>query len=310
MKRILFFFPFLIAAALTGEAQDSVVPHSLYHTIRVIDDRPDTTRGASPASFQQYFDAVMDDLTDSTAARNELLLQIRSFHVYGFQRSSDNRGGTWLRLVLYARPEGEHQRYGMLALLDTSIETTTNLFKGPLHKRVASATDDALTRFVAANLTRVPDAGKRYSLEGIHAIEGLTKLELPVYSAATLKDGVYRSYRSFAWQEPDGDMSTFDAHLTYAVVQNGNASVFVASNPVPLVRKENDFYYIGKVRSYSPTTSEFASLSTMAAATALAGGVRVFALWNIWVKKDFWMKMDPLSGHFAAERQVKKEERP
>jgi hypothetical protein len=310
MKRILLFLPILVAAALTGEAQDTIVPHSRYRTIRVIDDRSDTTRGASPAVFQQYFDALMEELTDSTAARNELLLQMRDFHVYGFQRSSTNRGGTWIRLVLYARPEGEDKRYGLLAVLDTAIETRTNLFKGPLHKRVLSATDEAVTRFVAANLTRAPDTGRRYSLEAIHAIENLTKLELPVYSAATLKDGVYRSYHSFAWQEPDGDMSTFDANRTYAVVQNGNPSIFVASNPLPLVRKENDFYYIGRISAYSATTSEFASLSWMAAAAALSGGLHVLTLWRVWVKKDFWMKMDPLSGHFAAMRQVKKEEMP
>jgi len=46
------------------------------------------------------------------------------------------------------------ERYSVLDVLDTVVETTTNVFEGSLHNRVVSATDEALTRFIRANLRR------------------------------------------------------------------------------------------------------------------------------------------------------------
>jgi hypothetical protein len=324
-------FPYIwITAILSTQtilAQDAVISHSLYRSIRVIDDRPDTARGASTGAFQQYFDAMMDLLTDSTAARSELWMQIRSFSAYGLHGPS-HRGGTWIRAVLYARTSPDvpdaaaspviapgngpdkTRDFAMLAVLDTTVETTTNLFKGSLHKRVTTATDEALTAFIARNIIRRPATDRLFNLAEIHGIETVVKQALPLYSTSTLKDGVYRNYRSFALQRPDGDIPGYDPRTTYILVQGGKAFIFTESGPLPLVRKADHFYYIGRISMYSETASEFASLSSLAVATAALGGPKLLVLWNLWKKKDFWMKMDPVSGHFVAEREVKKEERP
>ena|GEM_PF-4784158 len=308
-------FPLALFAAATlfnwrtAQAQDTIVSHSLYQHIRIADDRQDTTHGATTAAYREYFDALMAGMTDSTAGSRELLLQIRNFHAYGFQEGNGHRGGVWMRMVLYARSDDAPPQYSLLSVLDTAVETTTNIFKKSLHKQAVSITDAILTRFIAANLQRtvVPDA-PRYSLAAVHGIENLTKLVLPVYAAASLKDGVYKTYRSFAMQEPDGDMATFRPDSTFAIVQHQQASVFVAAAPFPMVRRDNDFFYVGRIRVYAPTTTEFASISSMVAFVATGG--RFAAFWTATQKKDFWMKMDALSGRFAATREVRKEERP
>ena len=140
----------------------------------------------------------MDDVTDSTARPGELTLQIRNFHSYGDM----HRGGVWMRMVLYARATGGDERYSVLDVLDTVVETTTNVFKGSLHNRVVSATDETLTRFIRANLRRgLANAARWYGPGDLHDVENLTKSDLFVFTADTLKNGVYLSYSSFASQQ-------------------------------------------------------------------------------------------------------------
>lgn len=285
---------------------DVKVSHSLYDHVQVIDDRRDTAGAVGVNVIQDYFTHLIADLTDSTAGSGELSLQLRSWSVLDVETRFSRTGINWIRIILYAPAMGDGRRYQMLASLDTVIEIPYgNVFKGSLHKRLSLAADRTLAAFIGNCLTRVAGSNEpSLDAAGIYNIDHVMKERLPVYTADTLRNGVYRSWQSWSLQQPDGDMSSYNPHTTYMLVKDHAAYFFLSDGYAPLVKKGGDFYYIGQVNAYSATSSEVASLASMAA--SFAGGVPFFSIWSVWRKKDFWMRMDPVSGHFVVERAVEK----
>jgi hypothetical protein len=131
---------------------------------------------------------------------------------------------------------------------------------------------------------------------------------LPLYQTNIYPDGVYVRYSSFAQLRPDytkfevPDTAHPEYYLppqqVYAFVLKGNA--YISSDGVyrPLIKKDGDFYIIGKVRVDAPGADAAVNLAGFLAAVATMGRLR-FLMSGLTMKKDFLFLLNYRTGNWV-----------
>jgi hypothetical protein len=245
------------------------VRNSLYNTITVLDSRDYTaaigivTTGITPTQSEKIafktplepqFTALVQELTDKTAGRGELLFQLKRFRFVEKERTRH----CFISAALYAKKD---DRYYPLSRLDTMLELSR-----PLVKNVQTWGSLAISDFVAKGLVLPAGGDVGYSLAEVRHIDSLEKRKIPLYTTAAYKDGIYRTPRAFLEQTPDwpdivvglrrdgsvtgvsarypdGRTAAVENNKMYAVVYRGRPYMVTHAGIYPLVKMGDDFYF-------------------------------------------------------------------
>ena len=301
------------------------IQNSLYNSIRFIDERYDTTlvgiiqRGlfndrvmlVTKQPLQEQIRSVLTSLVDSTAKSGELILHVRQFSLSEITASFSEKGYCYLKANLFA---GNNGSYKLLNKFDSIVvvkatDVTKNLLK---------TGSEVITGFIASSLLKEPVDTELLSLNDIYRIDSLEKRNLAVYNNAVYKDGVYRTFRSFVDQTPDGQITAkvkkkeiWDIYVlnekgkkekvwqkdTYAVIYNGMPYISTEFDYYPLHKKDGDFYFTGKAKA----TANSADVMVASMLFGVIGGLLAAN-----ANATFEMKIDHLNGSFVRLKEVKK----
>ena len=301
------------------------IQNSLYSSIRFIDARYDTAsvgilqRGlfndrvmlVAKKPLEEQVRSVLTALTDSTAKSGELVLHVRQFSLAEITASFSEKGYCYVRANLFA---GNNGSYRLLNKFDSVIVVKSyDVTKGLL-----KTGSEVISGFIASNLLSEPVETETYSLDDIYRIDSFEKRNLAVYNTAFYKDGVYRTFRSFLDQKPDGQITAkvkkkeiWDIYVfnekgkkekvwqkdTYAVIYNSIPYISTEYDYYPLHKKDGDFYFTGKAKA----TANSADVMVASMFFGLIGGLLASN-----ANATFEMKIDHLNGGFIRLKEVKK----
>ena len=304
------------------------VHNSLYSSIRFIDARFDTTsigiiqRGAlnmgvklvTRQPLKEQAKAAFIALTDSTAKAGELILHVRQFSLVEMAAGAlGQKGYCYMRANLFASNDSSYRllsSFDSVVVVKSSYDVTKDLLK---------TGSDVITGFIAGNLLKEPVETEALSLDDIYRIDSLEKRNLAVYNTPVYKDGVYRTFRSFINQTPDGQITAkvkkkeiWDIYVfnekgkkekvwqkdTYAVIYNGIPYISTEFDYYPLHKKDDDFYFTGRARA--------AVISADGIVTSILFLGLLGSLVMPYGDATFEMKIDHLNGSFIRLKQVKK----
>jgi hypothetical protein len=310
-----------------GPAGDKV-RGSLYNSIKVFDIREDTSnlgfiqKGAfntrltvvpgEPLGFQ--LSSVLNGLIEADAGNGELLLLIRKMFFLEATGAFKEKGFFQFRAQLF-RKEGE--RYRQISSIDSVLVVKAM----DVTKKMLQEGNRLVIDYIAANLTNEAGSDMVLTVDQMPLIDSLEKLRIPLYANATLTTGIYRSFKTFAKQQPDevsinaiftnkgklyqaqrknsyGDWVPLDYHEVYAFVWEGKP--YISSGTVtayPLIKKNDEFHFIGKAPNVNP-----GDVAVVTAFFGLLGG----ALVALTSTSEFQFRIDHLTGGYITERQIDK----
>ena len=338
MKQFLIFLNILLATA-AARAQSATetfaitlpstkVAGSLYKTVRLVDVRPDKEQlgivqlGAfnrkakviTETPLDEQLSGVMTALTDSTAGDGELFLLLRQLSFAEVTGAMSERGYCHFRAVLFAKTGDSFQK---LDRVDTVITVKSmDVTKGLLRQG-----SRIITELLSTNLAKAPE-GPAYSSGDVVHFESLEKKNIVLYTATAYRDGIYKTYRSFADQRPDEETLTVEfakdgkavavkrvndkgkkeriyAKDMYAFVYTGQPYVATDLGYYPLVKKEDDFFFTGKAK----TTAGSGDVAMASLFFGVIGGLIASAPGNA----VFDMKIDYAGGGFIRLKERKGE---
>ena len=249
---------------------------SRFQKISVLDQRPDTAsvgfiqRGldhhplilrAKP-SLEQQFNALLTSIVQQDGQQGELLLHLRRFSLNEVFQSTGSTGRLTFRADFY---EKTNDGLTKLVSLDTVVvlRATTDVTR-----KLLKATDRIVADFVAnAAVSPSKQTDSIFGIEDLKQTDIISKSKLPLYTAETFPDGVYRSWESFSNLRPDhkvavrmknGEISrariTTDKgkfrklpHMYYAIVWEGKAYLNSRFGHLPIYKFENEFYYHSEI---------------------------------------------------------------
>lgn len=299
---------------------EAKIKNSLYNTLNVLDSRLDTTHfgivqlGAfnrktevkisTPIEVQ--LQKAFHHQLDSTAQNGELLFQIRQFYFAEITSAFSEKGYCYLKADLYTNNNGDYKR---LARIDT-VATVSAMDVTRLLMRQSS---ELITDFIAASSTQKPTDGENYTFADIMKIDDLEKSKIKLYTAENLTDGLYRTYTDFKLQQPNSNDFTVSNHPEpkvfiakegkkqplkpkeiYAFVKEGKAYVATDYGYYPLTKRDNNFYFNGKIK----VTAANASVMTASLFFGLIGGL-IASMPN---NQTATLKIDHQTGEFIREK--------
>ncbi len=337
MKNILLLLTAFVLAAEAG-AQSATEPfsiapptekiaNSLYKTIRVVDVRPDPqnlgivqlgafnrkARVVTETPLADQVSGLLAALTDSTAQAGELFLLLRQLSFAEVTGAMSERGYFQLRAILFAKKGDGFQK---LDAIDTVVVIKAmDVTKGLLRQGTKS-----LTELLAANLTKEPTGATTYRSDEVIHFDKLEKKGLPLYTADSLKNGIYKTFRAFTALQPDeesftvdfgkdghspvvrrpnekGKMEKVSSKEMYAFVHEGRPFIATDYGFYPLRKEEEDFYFTGKAK----VAANSGDVLMASMFFGVIGGLIASSGSNA----TFDMKIDHLSGGFIRLKEVK-----
>jgi len=337
MNRFFFLFILLIVT-VAGISQNATqklvlempslkVPNSQYRTVKLVDVRPDLTNygivqlGAfnrkarvvveTPLNVQ--LSQVMDALVDSSAGAGELFLLLRQLNLAEVTGAFSEKGYCHFRAILFAKSDEKFQK---LASVDTVIIVKSMDVTNGLLRQASKALTDILTE----NLREKPADSSVYTSDQVIRFDRIEKETLPLYTTATYKDGVYKTFEAFANQQPDentfsvefdkasrpsqikcankeGKLSKISSKELYAFVHNGQPYIATEFGYYPLLKTEDDFYFTGKAK----VNAKSGDVVMASVFFGVIGGLIASAQGDA----TFDMKVDHLGGGFIRMKEVK-----
>jgi hypothetical protein len=207
----------------------------------------------------EQFTDFMEAMIDSTAGQGTILFQLRQLSFAEITAGISEKGYCYMRAELYAR---EGDRYAALQTLDTVMTVSGVDVTKPMFR----AANQLLSIYLKVYLARSPGEGPRYTYNELFQIDSIEKQSMPLYTATTYKDGIYRTYTSFRNQQPDaavipeiqgkyimyiselnkkGKPQKVDHKDIYAFVHNGKTYIATDYGYYALRKEGNDFYFKG-----------------------------------------------------------------
>jgi hypothetical protein len=338
IKQNIIIFFFLITCSSLSFAQKGIkdfeisipnekVTGSIYNTLQVVDIRDDTTHfgivqlGAfnkkafvmANRSLAEQMQDVLEALNGADTKTGQLLMLIRKFSFAEVTGSFKEKGYCQFRAVLFVKKEAGFRQ---LDVIDTvivvgSMDVTRAMF------RKASG---VIAHFIKTNITKSEGEGEMLSFAQILAIDHREKTGLAVYNTMTYKDGLYKTYKSFADLTPaaqdilvefsiDNNIKTVKkvtgngkperivSKDIYAVVYEGKPYIATSYGFYSLKKRRGDFYFTGKEKISSNTKE--------AIMTCIFFGISGILIASSPQHTFFDMKIDHISGGFIRLREVK-----
>jgi len=276
------------------------VPNSIYRSIEYQDVRLDPSslgivqlgllnskaHVGLKEPFEDQLQNVINSYIDSSAEDGKLLFVVRRFIFREVTKATSETGYFYIRGSLFAN---ENETYRMISDLDTIIQ-----FKAmDVTQRLLRTGSKIIVEFIGQHLQAKPSGLDSLSHYAALHIDSIRKLSVPVYNVNIFKDGVYRDYDEFKAQSPGitdfrpvtksdqikkilgknaaGEENRIDKKDIYAVVTNGKPFIATRFGFYPLEKKDDDFYYTGKIKAYNPGAALMGGILFGLAGAMIAG---------------------------------------
>ncbi|MEO6304950.1 MAG: hypothetical protein ABIP51_17445 [Bacteroidia bacterium] len=302
------------------------IDNSLYNTIKFIDSREDTSNmgivrtGALNkeafvkinGSFSDQFSDLLLKITGEAPQQKELLFQLRRLKFVEKTDESHEYGYCFFRANLFA---SSNNAYNLISVVDTFIIVESK----DVTNSIIEETNKAITDFLKDALTKKINTASILSLNEIVKIDSIEKLKIKVYNVSEYTNGIYRTFESFKAQVPDynlfsitfedGEISGIKAKNkkekikniksddVYAIVNNGKPYVSAKFGFYPLVKNNNDFYFIADDKLHFIKGQIATSNSIFSSTEYVYSPMPVTSMFEI--------KIDHVNGKFMRVREVK-----
>lgn len=250
------------------------VENSLYDHIKYIDSREDTTKMGivrvgtlnkeaivtTEGSFAIQLNNVLSKINGAYVQQNELVFQLRRLKFVEKADEGKEHGYCFFRANLFA---DNGSNYNLISSIDTFIVVEAS----DVTKLIFEEANNAIVNFIKNSLSNKNNTSSSLSLNEIMKIDSIEKLKIKVYNVSDYTDGIYKTFESFKAQIPDfalfsitfedgeitelkaknakGKISKVKSDNVYAIVNKGNPYVSAQFGYYPLVKNNNDFYFIG-----------------------------------------------------------------
>lgn len=291
---------------------DAKVSHSLYTSINVADARADTSNfgivqtGAlnrngwvvSEKPFSNEIKRILSSLTDTTAAKGELLLQLRQFNFAEVPGALGENGYCAFRAQMYAK---KGDAFYKINSIDTLLHLRSKI--DVTNKTLRSGSLE-LTAFIRASLLLAPaNDALAYTANDIAHIDSVEKANIKLYTTNVYADGLYLTYQSFKNQVPDriglnipndyvytgnvsapddkGRMKDVKLKKTYAIVYKGAPYIVTEFGFYLLSKQNGEFTFTGMAKT-PPTANgiliSYAMAGLLGAMAASASGEGIYEM--------------------------------
>jgi hypothetical protein len=284
MKKISILYLLALSAVFTSSAQDKIKyfelaltdqkpVNSLYTAIKLLDSREDTSNYGlvrvgtldkeaavqSNGSLETQLNTILSKATASVCGNNELLFQLRRLKFVEKAEADKEYGYCFFRANIYS---GKDQ-FQIVSTIDTFIVVES----GDVTKVILEEANKAIVKFVVGALGKNVQKEPVYTFNEIVKIDSIEKAKIKVYNANEFNNGIYVSFESFKNQTPDfslfsitfedgeiteikaknskGKVKKIKSDNVYAIVNNGKPFISAEFGFYPLVKNNNDFYFIG-----------------------------------------------------------------
>lgn len=260
---------------------------SYYKTITVIDNRIDTTsigivqQGALNAKARviptspltNQFQSVLNSINGENAENGSLVLYLKQLYFAEVSKAFTEFGYCYFQGFLFAK--NENGTYSLLEKTDTVVEHKDS----DVTKDILRKGSEMLSQFIAKNATRKPEVTEQYTFDQIKKFDDIDKQSISLFNSSQLKDGVYKDYASLKNQHPqqeitnakfygnmpkivriyetaDGKEKEIKKDDIYAIVYKGEPYIYLPIENLftKAEKKDNDYYFVGKLRSGGPNT--------------------------------------------------------
>lgn len=199
-----------------------------------------------------------------TVPLDTLVIQLRDLKFAEITEAFKETGYFYLRANAYLK-RGE--AYSEVMATDL-IETVNAMDVTQKNYRNASR---ILNDFMGKAMSSKPNPDRTFTVKEIANIPKIEKQAMPLYAADTLTDGIYMAYFGFKEQVPNytdfkvernkkgtirdvkfldykGSYTSIPAERMYGFVENGVPHIATEYGFYELIKKEDDYFYTGRVR--------------------------------------------------------------
>lgn len=250
------------------------IDNSLYTSIKLLDSREDTSNMGivrigmlnkeavvlPNGSFLIQLNNLLSKINGVGAQKKELLFQLRRLKFVEKAEGGKEFGYCFFRANLFT---GIQSEYKLISSIDTFLVVEAKDVTKPLLEEA----NKTIGIFLRRALTKNFSYGSVLSLNEIVKIDSIEKLNIRVYNVSEYVDGVYTNFEAFKNQTPnyalfsitfeDGEITELKAKSrkgkvkrmksdnVYAIVNKGKPYISAEFGYYPLVKNNNDFYFIG-----------------------------------------------------------------
>ncbi len=258
------------------------VDKSYYKTIKLIDDRIDTTslgivqqgglnakaRVVPTSRLSDQFQSILDSINDENTEDGTLVLYLKQLYFAEVTSAFTEHGYCYFQGFLFAK--NNDGTYSLIDKTDKVIDhRAADVTKETLRKG-----SEMLGDFIVKNVTEKSEATNHYTFEELKNFDAVDKQTISLYYSNELKDGVYRDYNSLKNQQPqqaisnvkfygnqpkihrvfeavDGKEKEIKKDDIYAIVYKGEAYIYLPIENLftKAEKRDNDYYFTGKIRS-------------------------------------------------------------
>ncbi|QXU47657.1 hypothetical protein KYG33_12640 [Chryseobacterium sp. D764] len=305
------------------------VEKSYYKTITLIDKREDTTslgivqqgmlnakaKVIPTSSISSQFQSILNSINGDDTEDGTMVLYLKQLYFAEVTAKLSEHGYCYFQGFLFSK--NSDGTYSLMDQTDTVIDikatdvTTKTLEKG----------SEMLVDFISKNASKKLETTNSYTIEQVKNFDNTAKQSISFYNSPQLKDGVYKNYNSLKNQQPDQEIANVKFYGNapkivriyemadgkekeikkdniYAIVYKGEPYIYLSIENLftKAVKRDNDYYFIGKIRS-NPNAG-----SMMLTGAAFFGAIGVLIMSN--PAYPFEMKIDYFNGGFVPIKEI------
>lgn len=251
------------------------VATSGYSSIKLIDSREDTScfgvvrlgmldkeaKVLPGGNFETQLGVLLTKMNGEVAGQKELIFQLRRLKFVEKAEAGKEFGYCFFRANVFTPYESN---FRLVSSIDTFIVIES---KKEVTKKIIQSANNTIIKFFKETITKTGQENVQLSMNEIVKIDSIEKSKIKVYNTSEYVNGIYRTFESFKEQIPeyslfsitfeDGEISEIKAkndkgrlrrinsEEVYAIVNNGKPYISAQFGYYPLVKNNNDFYFIG-----------------------------------------------------------------
>jgi len=261
------------------DPKDQKVENSLYNSISFLDSREDTSSFGMvrvgtldkeaivlpSVNFGTQLSNVLAKVNGANAQQKELMFQLRRLKFVEKAEGPKEFGYCFFRANLFTSEGGN---FKLVSAIDTFIVVESS---GDVTKSITEEANKSIVEFITKALKKEVTQASILTLDEIVKIDSIEKLKIKVYNVVEYVDGVYTNFEAFKNQTPnyalfsitfeDGEIAEIKSKSrkgkvrkmksdnVYAIVNKGKPYISAQFGYYPLVKNNNDFYFIGDDKS-------------------------------------------------------------
>jgi hypothetical protein len=257
------------------EYNGSRVENCLYNSVKFLDSREDTSNFGtvrlgmldkevsvvSKESFETQLGVLLTKMSGEIPGNSPIVFQLRRLKFVEKAEAGKGFGYCFFRASIFS---SAGSNYKLISAIDTFMIVES---KKEVTKQIIDYANRTIVNFVSSALVKEPISNSSFSMYELVKMDSIEKAKIKVYTTDEYVNGIYRTFESFKDQTPDytlfsitfedGEISeikakndknrlrTISSEEVYAIVNNGKPYISAEFGYYPLVKNNNDFYFIG-----------------------------------------------------------------